>query len=343
MTDPTVQRAPAALALVALLTGCGAAPSPCDEGWRGPYPSGRFLAAAATGADAAQAADAARAAVAAQVASRIDATVEVVTAEVDGVGSGAVRQVVRTRARFDRAELIRVQPVAACETAPHRAVAVLSRAEAAEALAPAWRSAHQRLQGALDRAAAVPDGDGAAFTVAWRAAQGAYADAEAAAVPLAVVAGEVEGQRADREAFAKLQQRGAAVRAAHPVSMDLSGLAPALQGPMGQALGRGLVTLGLQARPGATCEVGLALAPTASVVCDRSPLGPRCALVMGGALARCGGGAVATLDLRAAKLAAVHPRSRDAAEARLLQKLSQADLSAALAEALGSVLPVQAP
>ncbi|MCB9524796.1 MAG: hypothetical protein H6702_15665 [Myxococcales bacterium] len=326
--------------LLPVVAGCAGAPTSCPAT---EAPRAEVLSAVGAGPTAQAAADAARAAVAAQVASALEARLEVSQAEVDGQGTQAVRQVVRTRARFDRAELIEVAALPACEGMPHRAHAVLDRARARDALTPEWQAAHDRLQAALARGAQAADSDGPAFTVAWGAARSAYDDAEAAAAPLVVIAGAPAALAEDRQAFRALQGRAEAVRAAHPVTLALDGLEADLQAPVGQALVRGLTALGLPAAPGATCEAGLLLRPQATVTCDRSPLGPRCRLGLQGSVTRCDGRPVAPLDLVGTKLAAVHPRSDDRARATLLEKTAAADLAGPLADALAAVLPVEAP
>jgi hypothetical protein len=322
-----------------LLTACGAGPQPATP-WRVNYPADRFIVAEGQDTTPQAAADAARAGVAAQIASRIRASIEVESSEIKGRGAQSVRRRVATETGFEHAELIDVPPALTRCASTCSAVAVLDRQRALDTLRPAYDAAHARFSRAATAAEAQTNLS--EQTLHLTAARQAHLEAEALAAPITVIGGAPPPERGpDRQMRRALDQRAEALLNATPVVLALHGVDADFQPALGRALVHAFAQLGLRAAPGTACTAGLSFVPHATVNCDRSALGPRCRLQLTGSLNHCDGTALTALDFSGTRLAAVHPRSRDHARMRLIERVSAAQLTETLRANLASVLPVQ--
>ena len=321
--------------VVACTVGCGAAPAPPPVAAR--YPASRFVVFEGHGDTASSAEQQARAGVSAAVRSSLTATLQV---DITEAGADAHQRVV-TETGFDRAELIRVVD-ADCDRGRCVALAVLSRDEAADALALDYERVAPRFREAAGSAHARSSDDLPGFTHDLRTAEGAFAVLGPLAYQIEAVARRAYGPATgDRDRMTGLEgqrgQRLAALRVTvDRAALDDDALADRLQG----ALVGALAGLGLDASPSDTCDGAWHLVPTAQVACDRSALGPRCRLDLNAVMSPCAGEAVATVEFGSARLVAVRPRAEADARAAQADRLTAEALQPTLAAGLRSAVPI---
>lgn len=329
-------KACALAAIVALLAGCG---SPAvklpDPALR--YPNARYISAVGEGNGRVSAEAAAKAGVAEQISARIESSLSVRTRSDGGREDQQIDAQVRSSSSFTRAELIEIVPrYSRCVDGRCTALAVLNRGEADAALAKAYRPPAERFRRAAAAAQAatrITD-----FTRQFRLAEAAWQALTPVATWRHAITGAEEVAQDDQRRAQLLADRDARLAA-----LQLSVIAPddEIGRTTAGALAAALNRLGVPARPAQGCTTGYAIAALGQVTCGTGSFGPRCALPLQAGLRPCPDGqALATLDLRAARLAGASPRSEADARRRLIERVTADRLAAPLAEQVRAVLPV---
>lgn len=330
-------RAPACLIALAL-AACGGptltAPLPAPEAQ---FPSNRYLSAVGEGDGRISAEAAAKAGVAEQISARIESSLSVRTRSDGHTEDQRIDAKVLSTSTFRRAELIKIVPrYTRCAEGRCTALAVLHRGEADAALAEEYRGPAERFRRAAAAAQAAPRIT--EFTRHLRIAEAAWGElAPLAAWRHAITGAEEVGRDASLRAtlLAARDERLRTLRLSVIASDDDVGRTTA------GALAAALVRLGISARPASTCTDGYAIATIGAVECGTGSFGPRCALPLQAGLRPCAEAkTLATLDLRAARLAGASPRSEADARRRLLERVTADSLAAPLAEQVRPVLPV---
>lgn len=321
-----------ALALVAL-TGCGGPPPP-DPAAR--YPSARYIVAEGHGATPGAAAQDARARVAAAVRSRLKATLEVRITE----GGADAHEHIVTEVDFARAELIELTD-GVCEDGECRALGVLSRGEAVDALVADYERLAPRFREAAAAATARSVDDLGGFTADLRAAEASWEQLRPLAWQIEVVGrGAWPPGAHDLATRRGLEAERARRLSALTLAVTPPGLDPALDERVQTSLVGALTGLGFNAVPASTCGPAWHARPTASVGCDRSALGPRCRLALSVDVGPCDAPRVATIEFSEARLVAVHPRAEKDARAALATRLPPEAFRDTLRVGLRPALPL---
>lgn len=323
---------------LSLLLGCGAPEPQPDPLAR--WPERTHLRAEGHGPTTLAAADDARARLAARIRARLTARLTVESTETNTGADERIERQIVTDARFDRAELIEVPPaLSRCDASGCSAYAVLDRARATDALRDMSAAPSARLRAATAQARGA---DLPTFTRALRAADAAWLELAPLGWQRAAIEGGLPGDfTADRAAWrALVAEQARRLAALRVVVAAPSGVEAPWTDRIGDALVAGFAHHGLDARRGARCE-DLVARPEAGLSCDRSALGPRCALTLRATLAPCEGAPLATIEFADAGLAAVDPRDEAKAEAALAARLDGRSLAPSLGRALSPVLPLR--
>jgi hypothetical protein len=246
--------------------------------------------------------------------------------------------------RFDRAELIRVDPRdTQCTGQRCTAVATLNRDAAAAALKPDYDTARADLRAACAPAEspAEPLADPVALTRALRRADAQFPAVARRGRVLAAVQGSPYAPLAeDRACLDTLRARARQSARETPVLVDVSAVDDAdARTRLGAGLAAGLAALGLRAATGDRCDAGLRLAVSGRLSCGSGPFGPQCALPLTAALHTCAGAPLADVPL-GPPASGAHPRGEDKARAALYDLLTPAALQGPLKAALADTLPV---
>jgi hypothetical protein len=287
----------------------------------------------------------ARAQVAAQVRSEMSSVLTTVMSSTsrDGETDDFQRLVseTSTRTSFAHAEMIRVDPAARrLERGVYRAVARLSRAEAAAALAQDYELA------ALDfRAAATdlarPGADLPAWSATLRRAEAGFARLSQAAFGLrAVTRREHEPYVADLARYEQAEKERAARLSAARLGLEVGNGAdanPQLAASVSGALAR----LGLGALPRDCPEGGYLLRLTPQVTWDAGPFGPMCRLTMSGELLACDGHrSIGRVSLAHREFLGTDLREKERALTVLWEQVNEDRLVPLLRHELAPYLPV---
>ena len=246
-----------------------------------------------------------------------------------------------TRTSFAHAEMIRADPAARrFERGVYHAVARLSRAEAADALARDYELA------ALDfRAAAAdlarPGADLPAWSATLRRAEAGFTRLSQAAFGLrAVTRREHEPYVADLALYERAERDRAARLSVARLGLEVGGGAdasPRLAASIGGALAR----LGLGAVPGDCPEGGYLLRLTPEVQWEAGPFGPLCRLTMSGELLACDGRRpLGRVSLAHPQFLGTDVRERERALAVLWEQVDEERLVPLLRHELAPYLPV---
>jgi hypothetical protein len=324
-------------ALVALLWSCG---GPVVKTLPDPklrYPNARYISAVGEGKGRVSAEAAAKAGVAEQISARIESSLSVRTRSNGAQEDQQIDARVRSSSSFTRAELIQVVPrYSQCSDGVCTAFAVLHRGEADAVLAKEYRAPAERFRRAVEaarQATRITD-----FTRQFRIAEEAWQAMTPIATWRHAITGAEEVAQDDQrraQLLADRDKRLAALKLSVIASDDDIGRTTA--GALAAALNR----MGIAAQPARSCSEGYAIAAVSRVECGTGSFGPRCALPLQAGLRPCPNGqALATLDLRSAKLAGASPRSEADARRRLLERVTAARLARPLADQVRSVLPV---
>lgn len=320
-----------------LLVACGGANKPLDPLAR--YPDRQFMTAEGRGPTVFAAADDARARLVASIRARLTARITVETSHGPAGERERVEHRIVTESSFAHAELIETpRALQRCpQEAECAAVAVMNREEAVGALVDAARDPSSRLRAAVDAAAAADDWAG--FTVAVRAAEAAFAERAPLGWQTAVIAGgPTAAFETDRARYAALQRD----RAARLTGLRIAVMPPGLDGPwadrVADAVAAGFTDLGVAAHRQPPAATDLVARTTAQRTCDRSALGPRCAIEITVRLGAADAPPLVVLEPPA--VTAIDPRSPERAERRLADALAGGRLSAAFEAPLARVLPI---
>ena len=327
--------------LTATLLAAGCAGAPPQPTLAERFPTSRFIVAEGrsdSGPDAARAD--ARAQVAAQVRSALRSTLEVEVGEDGGDGyARATRSVVQST-DFAHAELIDVE-VARCEGARCRAVASLDRRRALDVLGTEYAHARPAFVEAAAAAEAART-DAISFTPHFAQADRSWHAIAPLGYQLRII-----GRRpdldfaADKATFRTLLGHRARLAAASRVTVIPGSVDEDLAADLQTALVGAFDRLGLPSTSATGCETGLVFEPTAAVRCGPGALGPRCELSVTGQLRTCGGELLAEIDLSAARVAGAHPSSEADARRALGRRLTADAFTAALADRLEGLLPIE--
>ncbi|MCB9540711.1 MAG: hypothetical protein H6704_31205 [Myxococcales bacterium] len=322
------------LTLIALtLLACGGPPPP-DPAAR--YPSARYIVAEGHGATPGAAAQDARARVAAAVRSRLKATLEVRITE----GGADAQEHIVTEVDFARAELIEVHPLD-CAEGECRALGVLSRGEAVDALIADYERLAPRFREAAGAATARAPDDLAGFTADLRTAEASWEQLRPLAWQIEVVGrGAWPPGARDLATRRALEADRARRLSALTLAVTPPGLDPALDERVQTSLVGALVALGFNAVPAAACGPAWHARPNAAVGCDRSALGPRCRLALSVDVGPCDAPRVATIEFSEARLVAIHPRAEKDARAALAARLPPEAFTDTLRVGLRPALPL---
>jgi hypothetical protein len=323
--------------LVALLTACGAAPTP-DPFAR--YPSRQYLHAEGHGPDARSAEQDAMAGVARQISAKVRAELATEATAAGGTTEETTTQRVTTTAHFDRLELVQIVD-ARCAKGACVAWAVLDREKATRALRDTYEAQVSPFRAAADRAlAASPPTNLTAYTGDLRTADEVWPKVAALARQIRVLGGGA-AVSPDLERRKRLRAHREQVLSGLRVTILPGNVPPGLAIATQSALTSAFTALGMAAHPAPLCRSGLAFAPHGAIHCDRSALGPRCALPLTGTLRACGGDTLATVDLTSAGVVSVNPRSEQAARDGLAARLTGERLRPALDAQLRATLPLR--
>ncbi len=341
-------RAAGALGLAAVLGSCaGTSPGvPAARGGAQRYSASQYIVAEGvsdTGFE--QAESQARAQVAAQVQSEMSAVLTTVMSSTsrDGVIEDSQRLLseTATRTSFAHAEMIRTDPAARrFERGLYHAVARLSRAEAADALAADYQLA------ALDFRAAVadlarPGADVPAWSATLRRAEAGFARLTQAAFGVrAVTRREHPPYVADAALYERVELARAKRLSVVRLGLEVGGgpdVGPRLAASVGGALAR----LGLGAMPRDCPEGGYQLRLTPEIKWEAGPFGPLCRLALSGELIACDGGrAIGRVSLAHAEFLGTDVRDRERALAVLWERVDEERLVPLLRHELAPYLPV---
>lgn len=320
-----------------LLASCGATPKAPLPAPETRYPANRYLMAVGEGDGRVSAEAAAKAGVAEQISAKIESSLSVRTQSDGRREDQRIDARVKSTSTFRRAELIKVVPrYTRCADGRCTAVAVLHRGEADAALGEEYRAPAERFRRAAKAARAATRIT--EFTRQFRIAEAAWADVAPLANWRHALTGAPEvAQDAKIRAglLAARDERMRTLRLSVIASDDDVGRTTA------GALAAALTRLGISAQPARTCSDGYAIATIGAVECGTGSFGPRCALPLQAGLRPCADSkTLATLDLRAARLAGASPRSEADARRRLLERVTADSLAAPLAEQVRPVFPV---
>ena len=338
---------------VSVLAGCGGsagtgpvAAAPPKAPAAGRYPEAQYIVGEGTSTVSyAEAESAARTEVSARVQSDLSAIVTSVqgSTSVDGKTSDYQRLLSQTTSKtsFAHAEMIRSDAAGRrFQGGVYHGVAVLSRAEAAEALSRDYE------QAALDfRNAAIelqrPAADLAAWTATLRRAEAGFARLSGAAFALQAVTRRVhEPFTADLALYNQAEALRAANLSAVRLGLDV---APGAgdNGRLAAALGVALSQLGLTSTPGKCVPGCLVLRLQPALTWEQGPFGPVCRLAMPGELVACDGErAMARVAIDSKEFLGTHSRGREQALAALLERVDAARLVPVLRRELAGCLPV---
>jgi hypothetical protein len=355
----TVARALRTAGLLSLLAGLGscagtspdvpaAGPAGQPAAQRPSHPDPASLYIVAEGVSDAgfeQAETQARAQVAAQVQSELSSVLTTVMSSTSRNGQiddfQRLVSETATRTSFAHAEMIRSDPAARrFERGVYHAVARLSRAEAANALA------HDYELAALDfRAAAAdlarPGADLPAWSATLRRAEAGFARLSQAAFGLrAVTRREHQPYVADLALYERAEQDRAARLSVARLGLEVgegADASPRLAASVGGALAR----LGLGARPRDCPEGGYLLRLTPEVRWEAGPFGPLCRLTMSGELIACDGRRpLGRVSLAHHEFLGTDVRERARALAVLWEQVDEERLVPLLRHELAPYLPV---
>ena len=339
--------------LLGFLASCGGPADPARSSKIGlkdletRYPASRFIRGVGQSDVGRREAELdARRVVAEQISSEIRSHLQVTNESVGGVETARVRASVEASADFAYGELIEIIDRATiCVGARCEALAVLERGRATDALEALYAAERPSFVAAAD--AALSATELAEFTRSFRVAGESFDRLAPLARQIAVIARapfppHIEDRVRSEALLAERARRLGDVR----ITLILTSVEPApLRETLSAAFSAAFGALGLQARPGATCESGLAFEPTASMKCGLGMLGPSCELAMTGRLKRCPAagaeGGLSDLDFADLKLRGVHPSTEAEARARLLGKIGSAPLADRLREGLKPVVPIR--
>lgn len=310
------------------------------------YPASQYIVAeGVSDAGFEQAETQARTQVAAQVQSEMNSVLTTVMSA--SSRNGQIEDLQRllsetsTRTSFAHAEMIRADPAARrFERGVYHAVARLSRAEAAEALARDYELA------ALDfRAAAAdlarPGTDLPVWSATLRRAETGFARLSQAAFGLrAVTRREHEPYVADGVLYEQAEKERAARLSAVRLGLEVgngAGVSPRLAASVSGALAR----LGLGALPRDCPAGGYRLRLTPEVRWEAGPFGPVCRLAMSGELLACDGlRPVGRVSLAHPEFVGTDVREKERALAVLWEQVSEERLVPLLRHELAPYLPV---
>jgi hypothetical protein len=310
------------------------------------YPASQYIVAeGVSDAGFEQAEAQARAQVAAQVRSEMSAVLTTVMSASSRNGqlddSQRLLSETSTRTSFAHAEMIRTDPAARrFERGVYHAVARLSRAEAADALARDYELA------ALDfRSAAAdlgrPGTDLPVWSATLRRAETGFARLTQAAFGLrAVTRREHQPYVADGVLYEQAEKERAARLSTARLGLEVGNAAdtsPRLTASLSGALAR----LGLGARPRDCPEGGYQLRLTPEVSWEAGPFGPLCRLTMSGELLACDGQRpVGRVSLAHPEFVGTDLREKERALTVLWEQVSEERLVPLLRHELAPYLPV---
>ena len=248
-----------------------------------------------------------------------------------------------TRTSFAHAEMIRADPAARrFERGVYHAVARLSRAEAAEALARDYELA------ALDfRAAAAdlarPGADLPAWSATLRRAETGFTRLSQAAFGLrAVTRREHEPYVADLALYERAERERAARLSGARLGLEVGDGADASL-RLAASIGGALARLGLGALPHDCPAGGYLLRLTPELKWEAGPFGPLCRLTMSGELLACDGHRpIGRVSLAHREFVGTDVRERERALAVLWEQVSEERLVPLLRHELAPYLPVAA-
>lgn len=289
----------------------------------------------------------ARAQVAAQVQSEMNSVLTTVMSSSSRNGqiddSQRLLSEISTRTSFAHAEMIRTDPTARrLERGVYHAVARLSRAEAADALARDYELA------ALDfRAAAAdlarPGADLPAWSATLRRAETGFARLSQAAFGLRAVTRREHGPYvADGVLYEQAEKERAARLSAVRLGLEVGGgadISPRLAASVGGALAR----LGLGALPRDCPAGGCRLRLTPEIRWEAGPFGPVCRLTLSGELLACDGQrSIGRVSLAHPEFVGTDVRDKERALVVLWEQVNEDRLAPLLRHELAPYLPVAA-
>lgn len=248
-----------ALPLVVVLVACGSTPTPIPAHFRGVeplrYPSQDWITAVGESRSSLEDAETrARMAVSRKISLRLTEVYERIESELreGGRHSSTDHTISRVReeSSFSRGQLIKIVDRGSYQ-GKHFALAVLSRAEAGEALAGGYRAQARGFRAAVEEARK-NERQPARFTAAYREAMTAYRKLEPLALELAAVDPSKEAQlKEDLQLFGELQASRARVVSSLAVRIEWKGSKAAAE-RIRALLAREIGALGVRVGQGAT-------------------------------------------------------------------------------------------
>ncbi len=327
------------LTAIVIVAGCAGAPPPPTLAER--FPAKRFIVAEGrsdSGPDAARAD--ARAQVAAQVRSALRSTLQVEVGEVGGDSYARATRSVVESTDFAHAELIDTEP-ARCVGSRCSAVAWLDRRRALDVLGTEYAHARPAFVEAA-AAAEAAKADAIAFTPHFAQTDRSWHAIAPLGYQLRIIGRRPDVDFAtDKASFRTLLGHRARLAAASRVTVVPGGVDEDLAASLQTALVGAFDQLGLPATSASGCQKGLVFEPTAVVRCGPGTLGPRCEMSVSGRLRACDGDLVAEFDLSSARVAGAHPISEAEARRALRKRITAKAFTAALAERLEDLLPIE--